>query len=181
MEILTYDFIREARDFSILNIQQPNIIYSLVNPIGQNLKIEFIADINCSIIKDNEVIFFCGPPKKKMSSGEINITDRNSMKIGYVDYWGMTFKKKRIIIDYSKIHEEWILKKDSFSFRNFWKSNLNNTVLVNGKDLISLIAENTNMKSKKIQIRIPSNINDDFSLMCGLIIYMHELREFEMR
>lgn len=179
MEILDFDFVRDAKPFSIFNLSKPNITYSLINPSGQNLKIEFAADINCTIIDNNEKVFYCGPPKRKISFGEIIISDRNLKKIGWIDYWGWTFKRKKIIIDDASRHEEWILKKRSVFSREFWSSNSDKIIIENGERAISL--ERTGNNGGILRINFTHNFNDDFLLMCGLIIYMYELRESDLR
>lgn len=191
MNSLTFEFLKEKknRSYSNGNLAEPTIFYTLLNGNEYNIRVEFVFNLNATIFINDEK-FYCGPPADKISFGEINILNKEKKKIGFIDFWGWTFKKKRIVLrnQDSLITEEWILEEVNNVFsREYWRNRTNETILMDGMKSIKLAFEATQTKSKKgsidekkEQLRISfSEKVDNIFFMCGLIIYMYELKEFD--
>ena len=172
------EFIRERKSYPNFNIDKPNTIYNLKSSNELQFRIEFIHSVNAKII-ENDKTYYCGPPAKKVSFGKINIIDNEKNKIGNINFWGWTFKKKKITLQSERGEIFWTINN-----RNY-----NEVELINNEIVLTLIKEKSNTVWKNI---LNDQQKDNFSitfserikeekLMCGLAIYVYELIEFNRK
>jgi hypothetical protein len=192
METKILNFKRETKTYPNFNINKPTIIYELLNNFENKLRIEFILSVNATMIIDDRKYTF-GPPKKMISSGEINILNFEEERIGYVDYYGWTFKSKKIVllpIEQNARIEEWTINtKSNILKKEFWNKSNVDLELKNGQQTISYSKEKRKVnwknfindsKVENITVEFPQSLNNEF-LLSGLIIYIAELIEFDRR
>lgn len=130
MKTKIFNFKRETKSYPNFNFDKPTIIYELLDKIGHELRIEFIFSINSAIIIDDKK-YICGPLKKKISFGEINILNHKEERIGYVDYCQGIFEKKKLVlfpIEQNTRTEKWLINTNT----NILKEN-------SGKNLMSIL------------------------------------------
>ncbi len=188
MSLNNFDFIRTTKTLSGSNFGIPTVIYELQNRQDQKLIIELKFLVNATITI-NDKTFTIGPPTNKVSFGQINILNDKQNEIGYVDYYGWTFKSKKVVLLPSELvarTEEWTIdnKLNIFS-KKFWTNSELNFEIANGQKKISFlklrqrrswkkVLEDT--KNELVKITTTGEIDAELFLI-AVVIYLAELIE----
>lgn len=186
----TFEFSRQTRSYPGFNFDKPTIIYQLLNQNDENLRIEFVFSIKAKIIINSKT-YYVGPPEKGITFGKINILNENKELRGIIDYYGWIIQTKKLILfgHDNNLNEEWTIDENINIFkRKYWNNTSSDIEIESNEKVFKLKKEKNFNKSKSIldddvKCIVKTTSSQPFNetyFMCGLIIYLLELKELEM-